>query len=49
MPAIVLTVPAPEAFVMVDALAVRALPESGAALPGDIVRIRYGSGRLAVS
>ena len=49
MPAVVLTVPAPEMFVMVDGLAVRVLPEFGAAFPGDNVQIRYGAGRLVAS
>ena len=45
LPAVVLTVPSPEMFVMIDGLAVRAAPEtdaeSGSPLPGDTVQIRY--------
>ena len=43
MPGVVLTVPSPEMFVMIDGLAVRAIPESAEtrAVPGDTVQIRY--------
>jgi len=43
MPAVVLTVPSPELFVLIDGLAVRATPDSGEArpVPGDTVQIRY--------
>ena len=41
MPAVVLTAPGPEMFVMIDGLAVRAVPGTGTALPGDAVQIRY--------
>ncbi|MEY9861184.1 hypothetical protein ABH935_006824 [Catenulispora sp. GAS73] len=43
MPGVVLTVPSPEMFVMIDGLAVRATPEPGTALPGpgDTVQIRH--------
>lgn len=43
MPGVVLTVPSPEMFVMIDGLAVRATPEPGIPLPepGDTVHVRY--------
>lgn len=43
MPAVVLTVPSPELFVLIDGLAVRATPDSDEArlVPGDTVQIRY--------
>ena len=49
MPGVVLTVPSPEMFVMIDGLAVRARPESGSAFPGDAVRIRYDDHRLVAA
>ncbi|WP_194920508.1 hypothetical protein [Catenulispora rubra] len=49
MPGVVLTVPSPEMFVMIDGLAVRATPQTpqpGTLLPGpgDTVQIRYDAG-----
>ncbi|WP_370348315.1 hypothetical protein [Catenulispora sp. EB89] len=43
MPGVVLTVPSPEMFVMIDGLAVRATPDSAEArlVPGDTVQIRH--------